>query len=414
MANPSDNKNIFDKFDVNFSKKYGEGGYGATFAAADKATGEALAVKVIDMRKMRPEAIRKECQILENLTHPNVIHQKGHGPGPTNTKYASFYFIFMELASGGELFDQVIDRGANAMPEPVARGFFCQLLDGVAYLHAAGVAHRDLKLENVLLTSTGEVKLIDFGLSHVYQRLADGTPDRSPLTHRCGTPAYAAPELLFGRCYDGMQADIWSLGVCLFAMVLRQFPLPTPAPQLRNDRRAWDQVKEVVGKMARVQQQGTSVLQFVYGPSASKLSDEASALLDGLLRVDPRKRLSAVEAHKHAWVVGPKLEAVDPQQMGVDDPTPALPPLSATQATTPRAVTRSLARPVASTPSFRSLASPTTAQTNTPPSSFRSLASVPGATTNWYTPPRAERQMAHFNLLVSELMFGGEDLQDLN
>merc|ERR1719506_2764438 len=151
---------------------------------------------------MKPEAIQKECQILEVLTHANVISVKGHGLG--KDKYAHLYFIFMELASGGELFDQVIERGANAMPEDVARGYFCQLLDGVAYCHLAGVAHRDLKLENVLLTKEGRVKVIDFGLSHVYPRLADGTIDRTkPLKDVCGSKSYAAPEVLGARGYDG-------------------------------------------------------------------------------------------------------------------------------------------------------------------------------------------------------------------
>merc|ERR1719240_432979 len=209
---------------MDLSKKYGEGGYGATFAAANKQTGEKLAVKIIDTRRMKMEAILKECQILETLTHPNVIHVKGHGTG--EGKHAHLYFIFMELAGGGELFDQVIDRGANAMPEATARGFFNQMLDGVAYCHLAGIAHRDLKLENVLLNKAGVVKLIDFGLSHVYPRLADGSVDRSkPLKDVCGSKSYAAPEVLAAAGYDGFAADMWSLGVCLFAMLSGFFPL---------------------------------------------------------------------------------------------------------------------------------------------------------------------------------------------
>merc|ERR1719450_1504017 len=112
------------------------------------------------------------------------------------------------------------------MPEPVARNFFCQMLDGVAYCHLAAVAHRDLKLENVLLNEQGALKLIDFGLSHVYPRQADGSVDRSkPLRDVCGSKSYAAPEVLGGRGYDGFAADMWSLGVCLFAMLSGFFPL---------------------------------------------------------------------------------------------------------------------------------------------------------------------------------------------
>ena len=121
----------------------------------------------------------RETSILESLEHPNVIRVLAHGSGRAEVQQGHLYFIFMEVASGGELFDQVIDNGANAMPEHKARGFMTQLLAGVAHCHKRGVAHRDLKLENVLLTSTGVVKVIDFGLSHV-PRDADGRPADLP------------------------------------------------------------------------------------------------------------------------------------------------------------------------------------------------------------------------------------------
>ena len=82
-----------DKFSVDFGKKYGEGGYGATFLAVEKASGEKMAVKLIDTRRMKLDAIQKECQILETLTHPNVISVKGHGLGAA--QHGHIYFIFM-------------------------------------------------------------------------------------------------------------------------------------------------------------------------------------------------------------------------------------------------------------------------------------------------------------------------------
>jgi len=300
----------FDQFAIDQSKKYGEGGYGATFAAADRQSGEKLAVKIINTTRMQPQAIVKECQILESLSHPNVISVKGHGKG-RDAQTQHLYFIFMELAGGGELFDQVIDRGANAMPEATARGFFRQMIDGVAYCHLAGVAHRDLKLENVLLNDAGIIKLIDFGLSHRYPRLADGTLDRSrPLREVCGSKSYAAPEVLAARGYDGFAADVWSLGVCLFAMLSGFFPLDEASA---NDWR--------FPKLCDAQANGRSTVTAVYGwyrRSAAHLSKEVVHLLDALLTIDPSKRLTMAQLREHAWVLDKPFPV---QDQGVFNPS---------------------------------------------------------------------------------------------
>jgi len=303
----SNNSDIFERFAYDTTKKYGEGGYGATYRAQEKATGTPLAVKIIDTRRMRQDAILKECQILEVLTHPSVISVKGHGKGSGAQQH--LYFIFMELAGGGELFDQVIDRGANAMPEAVARTFFCQMLDGVAYCHLAGVAHRDLKLENVLLNEQGHLKLIDFGLSHVYPRHSDGTIDRSKSLHDvCGSKSYAAPEVLGGRGYDGFAADMWSLGVCLFAMLSGFFPLDEAAP---ND---WRFPKLV---QAQAEKRSTTEAIYVwYKRSARHLSREVVHLLDSLLTINPAQRMTMGEAREHAWVKAVKFGGALPSDQG--------------------------------------------------------------------------------------------------
>jgi len=298
---------VFERFSIDFSKKFGEGGYGATFAAADKASGEKLAVKIIDTRRMKMEAIGKECNILETLNHPNVIHVKGHSLG--EGKHAHLYFIFMECASGGELFDQVIDRGANAMPEEVARGFFTQMLDGLAYCHLAGVAHRDLKLENVLLNEAGVLKLIDFGLSHVYPRMADKvTVDTSKLLKDvCGSKSYAAPEVLGARGYNGFAADMWSLGVCLFAMLSGFFPLDEAS---NNDWR--------YPKLCDAQASKRSTMTEVYSwyKRRCHLSPEVVHLLNGLLTIDPSKRPTMDELRAHPWVSAQKFGGAAPADQG--------------------------------------------------------------------------------------------------
>jgi serine/threonine protein kinase len=149
----SDGENIFERFTLDQTRRFGQGAYGVTFAASDTANGgRPCAVKVINTTKLRgPNAVarcRSECLILENLSHPNVIRVLGHGTGRQSSGQDHLYFIFMELASGGELFDEVISSGA--LGEAVTRNFMRQILAGVEHCHARGVAHRDLKLENML------------------------------------------------------------------------------------------------------------------------------------------------------------------------------------------------------------------------------------------------------------------------
>jgi len=307
-ADPQDDEEMFKRFTIDQAKKYGEGGYGATFAAQDTKLGQPAAVKVIDTRRMRLEAIRKECAILEGLSHDNIIKVLGHGTGRKSSNQSHLYFIFMEVASGGELFDQVIDRGANAMNEATARKFMSQLLAGVQHCHSCGVAHRDLKLENVLLTKEGVVKVIDFGLSHIYQKGANGDYDRSvPLREMCGSKSYAAPEVLSGAGYDGFLADVWSLGVCLFAMLSGFFPLDEAS---NNDWR--------YGKLVELQKKGRSTTKSVYAwykRSCTHLSAPVVALLDGMLAIDPKERLTMPAVLSHPWLK----EAEEPIYRGAAD-----------------------------------------------------------------------------------------------
>ncbi len=309
---PDKPKDLQERFSIDLSKKYGEGGYGATFAAADKSSGEPLAVKILDMRKVRLDSIQKECNILETLQNRNIIAVRGHGSG-YGGKHKEHYFIFMELASGGELFDQVIDRGSDAMPEAYARNFFCQMLDGVNYCHLAGVAHRDLKLENVLLNAEGVLKIIDFGLSHVYpvdRSTGVTVVDRSkPLRDVCGSKSYAAPEVLAARGYDGFGADMWSLGVCLFAMLSGFFPLDEASAQ------DWR-----FPKLCEAQSRGASTVNSVYGfysRTARHLSREVIDLLDQLLMIDPSKRMTMAQCREHPWVTG---KPIEPKEQGAFNP----------------------------------------------------------------------------------------------
>lgn len=124
----------------------------------------------------------------------------------------------MEYAEGGELFNYIVKR--KRLNEKEAAFFFCQIVDSLEILHRSNICHRyihfelkrDLKPENLLLDENKIVKIIDFGLSNCYE-------DNQLLKTPCGSPCYAAPEMLQGKRYSGLSVDIWSTGIILYAMV---------------------------------------------------------------------------------------------------------------------------------------------------------------------------------------------------
>ena len=126
-----------------------------------------------------------------------------------------YYFFVMEHAAGGELSKYICDRGK--LDERRACRLFRQLIKAVEYLHSIGCAHRDIKPSNILLKEELEIKLIDFGLGNFYSK-------EEQLETPCGSPCYAAPELVTGNSYDGLGIDIWSSGITLFAMLCGYLP----------------------------------------------------------------------------------------------------------------------------------------------------------------------------------------------
>ena len=104
------------------------------------------------------------------------------------------------------------------MSQSKAASFLSVILDSIEYLHANGICHRDLKPENMLLNkSESSLKLIDFGLSNTYKV-------NQQLNTACGSPCYAAPEMIAGKAYWGLQIDVWSCGIILYAMLVGYLP----------------------------------------------------------------------------------------------------------------------------------------------------------------------------------------------
>lgn len=127
----------------------------------------------------------------------------------------------MEHANAGELFDYIVQH--DRVEDDVAAHFFDQILEGVSHLHENGICHRDLKPENLLLErGNHNLKIIDFGLSNMYR------PPSELLQTACGSPCYAAPEMIAGKDYNGLKVDVWSCGVILYAMLCGYLPFEDP------------------------------------------------------------------------------------------------------------------------------------------------------------------------------------------
>ena len=171
----------------------------------------------------------------------------------------------MEYAEGGELFDYIVNKGR--LKEKEAAFFYYQLIEGVEFLHGKKIAHRDLKPENLLLDKECKtIKIVDFGLSNIYKN-SDG--QEIMLATACGSPCYAAPEMVEGSKYVGYTVDVWSSGITLYAMICGYLPFEESETALLYQK----------------------ILKGYY-EIPSFLSIEAVKLIKGLLEVDPKARLT--------------------------------------------------------------------------------------------------------------------------
>lgn len=175
----------------------------------------------------------------------------------------------MEFASGGELFDYIVKR--QRVPEEEACRFFQQLISGIEYLSRLNIVHRDLKPENLLIDFDKGIKIVDFGLSNTYK-------DGELLKTACGSPCYAAPEMIAGKKYHGTNVDIWSCGVILFALICGYLPFEDP-----NTSNLYKKILSA----------DFQTPHFV--------SEEAKDLFQKILNTDPEKRFKIDEIRAHPW-----------------------------------------------------------------------------------------------------------------
>lgn len=271
---------VTDKYNLD-RKKIGQGSYGSVCKCVARGADHLRACKTISKHHMKNlDRFKQEIRIMKMMDHPNIIKL-----------YESFedsrnFYLIMELCSGGELFDRIIEEGH--FTEAQAAIVMQHIFRAMYYMHENKVTHRDLKPENFLFTTKEAIvhsllKIIDFGLACTFD-------DGKILTTKAGTPYYVAPQVLAGK-YDYM-ADLWSCGVIMYVVLCGY-------PPFYGETDA-----EVLAKVR--------IGHFAFNQADWKrVSEDAKNLIRALLKMNPKDRFTAEQALDHDWVKKRAPRAVD-------------------------------------------------------------------------------------------------------
>ncbi|KAK0347714.1 Chk1 protein kinase [Friedmanniomyces endolithicus] len=280
------------------SKTIGSGAYASIRKACppNKPT-PIIAVKFIHKPhafragRLRPKQLQLECSLHRSVSgHPNIIRFLSHGEDD------AWLWMCLELAEGGDLFDKIeADEGCGV---DVAQLYFVQLCEAVAWCHSRGVAHRDVKPENLLVGGGGDLKVADFGLAT--QFWVPGREGRKRCGMVCGSPPYIAPEILGvgernmkrkvegaggeeKEGYDPEGADVWSVAVVLFVLLAGNTPWDVP-------EMGQFEYYDYVMSNGRPKDE-------LWG----KIPAEAMSLVRGMLTVEPTERYTLEDVKRHPW-----------------------------------------------------------------------------------------------------------------
>ncbi|KAJ6180653.1 hypothetical protein N7519_011114 [Penicillium mononematosum] len=260
-------------------KTIGAGSMGKVKLAKNTETGEQVAIKIVPRlsteehrssreteRADRSKEIRtaREAAIVSLVNHPYICGMRD----VVRTSY--HWYMLFEYVNGGQMLDYIISHGK--LKEKQARKFARQIASALDYCHRNSIVHRDLKIENILISKTGDIKIIDFGLSNLFS-------PRSLLKTFCGSLYFAAPELLQARQYTGPEVDVWSFGIVLYVLVCGKVPFDDQSmPQLH----------------AKIKK---GVVEYPPG-----LTAECRHIISRMLVTDPKQRASLAEIMSHPWM----------------------------------------------------------------------------------------------------------------
>ncbi|PNY23110.1 Protein kinase kin1 [Tolypocladium capitatum] len=206
----------------------------------------------------------REAAIVTLLNHPHICGMRD----VVRTNY--HWYMLFEYVNGGQMLDYIISHGK--LKEKQARKFSRQIASALDYCHRNSIVHRDLKIENILISKTGDIKIIDFGLSNLFA-------PRGHLKTFCGSLYFAAPELLQARAYTGPEVDVWSFGIVLYVLVCGKVPFDDQSmPALH----------------AKIKK---GLVDY-----PSWLSSECKHLMARMLVTDPKQRATMQEVMSHPWM----------------------------------------------------------------------------------------------------------------
>lgn len=224
----------------------------------------------------------REAAIVSFVNHPYICGMRDF----VRTNY--HWYMLFEYVNGGQMLDYIISHGK--LKEKQARKFARQIASALDYCHRNSIVHRDLKIENILISKTGDIKIIDFGLSNLF----------SPQGHLktfCGSLYFAAPELLQAKQYTGPEVDLWSFGIVLYVLVCGKVPFDDQSmPQLHA------KIKKGYVEYPPWLSQGMYKWFEKCGYTANFIPKECKNLISRMLVTDPRQRASLAEIMNHPWM----------------------------------------------------------------------------------------------------------------
>ncbi|XP_054633133.1 calcium/calmodulin-dependent protein kinase type 1D-like isoform X1 [Dunckerocampus dactyliophorus] len=268
-----DIQEIFD-----FMEELGSGAFSEVYMVREKKTGRTFAMKCVKKKQARDLNLENEIAVLRRIKHENVVVMEDFYESLTH------FYLVMQLVSGGELFDRILDRGVYS--EMDASRVIQQVLHAVSYLHQNGIVHRDLKPENILYYSPdkdSKIMISDFGLSKMV--------DKGIMSTACGTPGYVAPEVLTQKPYS-KAVDCWSIGVITYILLCGYPPFYEESET------------RLFSKITKAQYEFDS-------PFWDDISESAKDFIRNMMQKNPHMRYTTEQALRHPWIIGKTAQSQD-------------------------------------------------------------------------------------------------------